>query len=109
MGFYFNKQGKFKFRNYFLLTAALGWIGMKRFYFNIYRIKDDSMLPFFKKGEIVFCNNYFWNCCKRSHGSSILKHKLIAVKNPSNGETLIRRMMGNQSEWVIRADNGTFR
>ena len=39
----------------------------------------------------------------------ILKHKLIAVKNPSNGETIVRRMMARESEWVIRADNGTFR
>ena len=109
MGFFFNKQGQFKIANYTLFTLGLTAISFKNYFFNIYQIKDDSMLPFFKKGEIIYCNNYNWNHFKISHGSKILNHRLIAIKSPFDGLTHIRRMIGFQSDWVIRADNSTFR
>ena len=96
MGFYFNKLGIPKYRNIALLTGAMGIIQFLSNYGSLVWIKDNSMVPYLKKGELV----YYSKNLSTNGRNHMLKGKVVLIKNPKDRSVIIRRIIGSSGEWV---------
>ena len=96
MGFYFNKLGIPKYKNIFLLTSSMALIQFLSHYGSILWIKDDSMMPFLKKGQLIF---YSKNLGQQDKNQK-LKGKIVLIKNPKDRTLIVRRVIGSSGEWV---------
>eukprot|EP00347_Sterkiella_histriomuscorum_P023723 403333608 len=105
MRLYFKADGSPNLKNLTLATFLLAGVYFKAFWFTTGRVKDDTMVPYFRTGGFPFADRVLYQQFYLIKEK--LQGKIVAVQNPyKKNEIIFRRIIAEQNQWVQRIDDG---
>ena len=101
MSFYFRQNGKPRIWLLTGTTLALALPMWNAYNWSQVKVQDSHMATFMWVGNRVLYRHYNQNTPVAD-----LRNKIVAIKNPENGDIMLRRVIALPNQWVRRSDDG---